>query len=82
MELARQLLINCLEQGITNFVLCPGARNAPLVLMLERTEGLELYYHPDERSAAFFALGRTMAFGEPCAVITTSGTAVAECLPA
>lgn len=63
-------------------MLCPGARNAPLVLALERTEGLELYYHPDERSAAFFALGRTMAFSEPCAVLTTSGTAVAECLPA
>ncbi len=82
MELARQLLTECLQRGITNFVLCPGARNAPLVLLLERTEGLELYYHPDERSAAFFALGRTMCFGEPCAVITTSGTAVAECLPA
>ena len=82
MEVARQLLTECLQRGITNFVLCPGARNAPLVLMLERTEGLELYYHPDERGAAFFALGRTMSFGEPCAVITTSGTAVAECLPA
>ena len=77
-----QVLIECLRAGITNFVLCPGARNAPLVLALERTEGLELYYHPDERGAAFFALGRTMAFNEPCAVVTTSGTAVAECLPA
>ena len=82
MELANELLTECLQRGITNFVLCPGARNAPLVLLLERTEGLELYYHPDERGAAFFALGRTMCFGEPCAVITTSGTAVAECLPA
>ncbi len=82
MELAQHLLTECLRHGITNFVLCPGARNAPLVLLLERTDGLELYYHPDERGAAFFALGRTMSFGEPCAVITTSGTAVAECLPA
>jgi len=82
MEHAQHLLTSCLQRGITNFVLCPGARNAPLVLLLERTEGLELYYHPDERGAAFFALGRVMAFGEPCAVITTSGTAVAECLPA
>lgn len=79
---AQQLLSDCLSRGITNFVLCPGARNAPLVLTLERTDGVELYYHPDERGAAFFALGRTMAFNEPCAVVTTSGTAVAECLPA
>ena len=82
MNVASQLLTECLQRGITNFVLCPGARNAPLVLALERTKGLELYYHPDERTASFFALGRTMAFNEPCAVITTSGTAVAECLPA
>ena len=81
-EIYESVLQQCLQQGITNFVLCPGARNAPLVLSLQRTEGLELYYHPDERSASFFALGRTMSFDEPCAVITTSGTAVAECLPA
>jgi len=78
----RALLLDCLAKGITNFVLCPGARNAPLILTLERSEGIELYYHSDERTAAFFALGRTMCFNEPCAVITTSGTAVAECLPA
>lgn len=82
MSVSEELLTACLKKGITNFALCPGARNAPLVLALQRTEGLELYYHPDERGAAFFALGRTMTFNEPCAVITTSGTAVAECLPA
>lgn len=82
MSISEQVLTDCLKRGITNFVLCPGARNAPLVLTLQHTEGLELYYHPDERGAAFFALGRTMCFNEPCAVITTSGTAVAECLPA
>jgi 2-succinyl-5-enolpyruvyl-6-hydroxy-3-cyclohexene-1-carboxylate synthase len=41
-----------------------------------------IWSHFEERSAGFFALGRTMDSGEPCAVVTTSGTAVAELLPA
>lgn len=36
----------------------------------------------EERSAAFFALGRIKATGRPVAVITTSGTAAGELLPA
>lgn len=43
---------------------------------------LRVWHHFEERSAGFFALGRTMATTAPCAVVTTSGTAVAELLPA
>jgi len=63
-------------------VVCAGARNAPLVLALLDAEGVRVWNHFDERSAGFFATGRSMDSGAPCAVVTTSGTAAAELLPA
>lgn len=75
----------CLGRGVREFVVCAGARNAALVEVLARAEAaglVRVWRHFEERSAGFFALGRTMATGEACAVVTTSGTAVAELLPA
>ena len=66
-------------------MICAGARNAALIEALARAEtaGLvRIWRHFEERSAGFFALGRTMETGLPCAVVTTSGTAAAELLPA
>jgi 2-succinyl-5-enolpyruvyl-6-hydroxy-3-cyclohexene-1-carboxylate synthase len=65
-------------------VLCPGSRSGPLALAAAALEphGLQLFTAIDERSAAFFALGLARADGLPAAVVTTSGTAVAELLPA
>lgn len=71
-----------LKAGCGDFVVCGGARNAGLVALLEAAEGLRVWKHFEERGAAFFALGRVKDHGQPCAVVTTSGTAVAECLPA
>ena len=74
-----------LAHGIREFVVCAGARNAALIEALARAEAAgaaRLWRHFEERGAAFFALGRTMATGRPCAVVTTSGTAAAELLPA
>lgn len=71
--------------GVANFVVCAGARNVPLVSsFLARFEdhGLRIWHHFDERSAAFFALGLAKKSGAPVAVLTTSGTAAAELLPA
>jgi 2-succinyl-5-enolpyruvyl-6-hydroxy-3-cyclohexene-1-carboxylate synthase len=65
--------------------LCAGARNAALVealAMAEKSGVVKVWQLFEERSAGFFALGRTLSTGEPCAVVTTSGTAVAELLPA
>ena len=77
-----EVISELLALGCDEFVLCGGARNAVLVSHLCMHPKLRTFHHFEERSAAFFALGRTKATGLPCAVVTTSGTAVAECLPA
>ena len=67
--------------GVTEFCVCAGSRNAPLLAVLG-TLPVRLFSFIDERSAAFFALGRMKLHGAPVAVVTTSGTAAAELLPA
>ena len=70
--------------GVALLVLCPGSRSGPLAVaagLLER-QGLRLLTAIDERSAAFLALGHSRGSGLPAAVITTSGTAVAQLLAA
>ena len=84
LEAALTLLRALMRRGLRQLVLCPGSRSGPLAVaagLLER-QGLALVTAIDERSAAFFALGHGRATGLPAAVITTSGTAVANLLPA
>lgn len=80
-EKAVGVLADAVKAGVGEFVVCGGARNAVLLEALSRME-VKVWSHFEERSAGFFALGRTMATGKPCAVVVTSGTAVAELLPA
>jgi 2-succinyl-5-enolpyruvyl-6-hydroxy-3-cyclohexene-1-carboxylate synthase len=68
--------------GVREVVLAPGSRSTPLVLAFARDGRFRLRVHLDERSAAFFALGVGKASGVPAAVVTTSGTAAANLLPA
>ncbi|HEY2536326.1 MAG TPA: 2-succinyl-5-enolpyruvyl-6-hydroxy-3-cyclohexene-1-carboxylic-acid synthase [Solirubrobacteraceae bacterium] len=68
--------------GMRTACTSPGSRCAPLVLTLAREKRLECHSHIDERCAGFFALGAAKASGLPVAVTCTSGTAVAELLPA
>jgi len=75
---ARELLERVRSAGVTDFCICGGSRNAPLIAVVTGN----IYTFVDERSAAFFALGRIKRDDRPVAVITTSGTAVAELLPA
>lgn len=80
-QLARSVISACWRRGVREFVVCPGSRDSPLILEILRS-GLKAHPFVDERAAAFFALGRTMDARCPVAVVTTSGTAVAELLPA
>ncbi len=80
-ELA-EIIINKLTQlGVKTFCICPGGRLAPFLEVLSCSKGLEILYFYEERSCSFFALGRVRRDRRPVAVITTSGTAVAELLP-
>ncbi len=70
--------------GVREVVLCPGSRSAPLAYALddaERAGTLRLHVRHDERAACFTALGMAGG-GSPAAVVTTSGTAVANLHPA
>jgi len=81
---ALRLLQGLQACGLRRLVLCPGSRSGPLAVaagLLERS-GLDLITGVDERSAAFLALGLGRADGVAAAVVTTSGTAVANLLPA
>jgi len=81
-RLAEKILYETVQAGIEEFCLCPGARNSPFVVLLEKAKGIKVHSFFEERSAAFFALGRVKKTGRPVAIVTTSGTAAAEMLPA
>lgn len=71
-----------IDAGVRDFIICPGGRNASFVDVLREERRVSTYYWPEERSAAFFALGRARLRRRPAAVVTTSGTAAGELLPA
>lgn len=81
-DLISQTLQVFTEIGVETVIVCAGARNAPLVLQLEASVTFNCIPFFEERTASFFALGLTKATGKPVAVVTTSGTAVAELLSA
>ncbi|TAF08353.1 MAG: 2-succinyl-5-enolpyruvyl-6-hydroxy-3-cyclohexene-1-carboxylic-acid synthase [Nostocales cyanobacterium] len=69
--------------GLSCAVLCPGSRSTPLtVAFAKQTPDIEAIPILDERSAAFFALGRAKATGKPVVLVCTSGTAGANFYPA
>ncbi len=70
------------RNGVEFFCVAPGSRSTPLVAALSENPKAKPLVHFDERGTAFAALGYARATGRPAAWITTSGTAVANGLPA
>lgn len=68
--------------GVAHVILCPGSRNSPLVFALAAVFGADAISHVDERSAGFIALGLIRATGARAAICVTSGSALANLLPA
>lgn len=84
LRLARRV-VRGLTMSMQHIVLAPGSRSAPLAYALREAQELgaiTVHIRIDERSAAFTALGLALATGRPTAVVTTSGTAAGNLLPA
>ena len=78
---AKAIVEEICRAGVGECCVAAGARNAEMLIALAESD-IRTYRFVDERSAGFFAIGRISASGNPVAVVTTSGTAVAELLPA
>ncbi len=78
-----RLFVHALHaSGVEEVVICPGSRSTPLTLAAAAEADWRCHVAVDERSAAFFALGRARLTRQPSAIFCTSGTAGAHCLPA
>ena len=71
-----------LEYGVSDAVVCPGSRNAPIVHNLSVCEAIRCRPVTDERSAVFYALGLAIATKRPTVVCVTSGSALLNAMPA
>ncbi|WP_142986609.1 2-succinyl-5-enolpyruvyl-6-hydroxy-3-cyclohexene-1-carboxylic-acid synthase [Halorubrum cibi] len=79
---ARAMVDELVAMGVDSVVVSPGSRSTPLTVAAARHEDLHLFSQLDERSAAYFALGRARRTGRVTPLICTSGTAAANYHPA
>ncbi|HEU4791017.1 MAG TPA: 2-succinyl-5-enolpyruvyl-6-hydroxy-3-cyclohexene-1-carboxylic-acid synthase [Flavobacterium sp.] len=80
--LAQSILQIFLAKEITNIIISPGSRNAPLTIGFASNPAFQCYSIADERAAAFFALGIAQQTGKPTVVVCTSGSALLNYYPA
>ncbi len=77
------MIAQCLQaNAVTRVICCPGSRNVPLLVACQQLFGEGCESVLDERAAAFYACGLAQRLGEPVALCVTSGSAVANVLPA
>jgi len=81
-ESISRLAIILKAKGIKNVVFSPGSRNAPLIISIANDPYFNCYNIPDERSAAFFAMGIGLSTREPVVICCTSGSAAINYGPA
>ena len=79
---AEALVAELARAGVEAVCVAPGSRSTPLTVAVADHPEIRVYSHLDERSAAFFALGRAKRTGRPTPLICTSGTAAANFHPA
>ncbi|NOX86072.1 MAG: 2-succinyl-5-enolpyruvyl-6-hydroxy-3-cyclohexene-1-carboxylic-acid synthase [Chlorobi bacterium] len=70
------------KKGLSDIVISPGSRNAPLIIAFTNQPGIRALSVVDERSAAFFALGMAQQTGKAVGIACTSGSAVLNYAPA
>ena len=80
--LAQSIIEICLAKGVTDIVISPGSRNAPLTIGFANNPNFTCYSIADERCAAFFAVGMAQQLRKPVAVVCTSGSALLNYYPA
>jgi 2-succinyl-5-enolpyruvyl-6-hydroxy-3-cyclohexene-1-carboxylate synthase len=80
--LAQSIIEILRAKNISNIVISPGSRNAPLTIGLGSDPFFNCYSIADERSAAFFALGIAQQIKKPVVVVCTSGSALLNYYPA
>ncbi|MCC6702835.1 MAG: 2-succinyl-5-enolpyruvyl-6-hydroxy-3-cyclohexene-1-carboxylic-acid synthase [Fluviicola sp.] len=82
-KLEVQLVVDaCKRVGVTKVVLSPGSRNAPLTIAFDEDDHFEVFVIPDERAAAFYALGMAQQLEQPVVIACTSGSAPLNYYPA
>ncbi|TDW51391.1 2-succinyl-5-enolpyruvyl-6-hydroxy-3-cyclohexene-1-carboxylate synthase [Flavobacterium sp. 270] len=80
--LAQSIIEILSAKGITNIIISPGSRNAPLTIGFAQNPNFKCYSIADERCAAFFALGIAQQTKKPTAIVCTSGSALLNYYPA
>ncbi|MDN6460541.1 MAG: 2-succinyl-5-enolpyruvyl-6-hydroxy-3-cyclohexene-1-carboxylic-acid synthase, partial [Corynebacterium flavescens] len=70
-----ELVAAQLARHLTDVIICPGSRNAPLSLALLARTDIRVHSRIDERSAAFCAKGKSRVQRRHVGVVVTSGTA-------
>jgi 2-succinyl-5-enolpyruvyl-6-hydroxy-3-cyclohexene-1-carboxylate synthase len=79
---ARALVDELAAGGVDAACVAPGSRSTPLTVAFADHDDVHVFSHLDERSAAYFALGRAKRTGGVTPLVCTSGTAAANFHPA